>query len=208
MRAVGRPLGELADVWGAATVGEAYALADLIAEGDAGLRLVNSGTIDRCAHLWGRAPLRYLGRSYLRPVITAPERLPARRLQQARTPKLIVASMTRTLEAMIDRDGEFLAGKSTTICWWPHDLRVLAAILHSRAVDDYYQYIHGGDRLARGYLRIGPPQLRALPVPDPDGWDPSICAQITALVDQWTAGDPTVAPELDTLVDALYGLDG
>jgi hypothetical protein len=206
MRSVGRPLGELAQVWGAATVGEAYAIAELIVEGEAGLRVVNSGTIDRCAELWGKTPLRYLGRSFLRPVIAAPERLPPRRLAQARTPKLIVAGMTRSLEAMIDARGEVLAGKSTTICWWPADLRVLAAILHSRALDDYYQHVHGGDRLARGYLRIGPRQLRGLPVPAPEVWDPETAAEIAALVDRWTAGDATVAPALDALVEALYGL--
>ncbi|PCC69377.1 Methyltransferase domain-containing protein [Nannocystis exedens] len=206
MRAVGKPLGGLAQVWGAATVAEAYAIAELIVEGEAGLRVVNSGTIDRCAELWGKTPLRYLGRSFLRPVIAAPERLPPRRLAQARTPKLIVAGMTRTLEAMIDARGEILAGKSTTICWWPADLRVLAAIVHSRAMDDYYQHVHGGDRLARGYLRIGPRQLRGLPIPPPDAWDAEIVAQIATLVDRWTAGDASVAPALDALVDALYGL--
>jgi len=206
MRAVGRPLGQLAEVWGAATVAEAYAIAELITEGESGLRVVNSGTIDRCAALWGQSPLRYLGRSYLRPVIAAPERLPPRRLAQARTPKLIVASMTRSLEAMLDVRGEVLAGKSTTICWWPADLRVLAAILHSRAMDDYYQHMHGGDRLARGYLRIGPRQLRALPVPAPADWDPEITARIVALVDRWTAGEASVAPALDELVEGLYGL--
>lgn len=206
MRAAGRPLGELAEVWGAATVAEAYAIAGLIEEGEVGLRVVNSGTIDRCAHLWGQVPLRYLGRSFLRPVIAAPERLPPRRLQQARTPKLIVASMTRALEAVIDARGELLAAKSTTICWWPFDLRVLAAILHSRAIDDYYQRVYGGDTLARGYLRVGPSQLRALPIPDPAGWDAATVAQIGALVDRWSAGEATVAPELDALVEALYGL--
>ncbi|MDC0669325.1 Eco57I restriction-modification methylase domain-containing protein [Nannocystis radixulma] len=209
MRAIGRPLGQLAEVWGAATVGEAYAIAELITEGETGapgLRVVNSGTIDRCASLWGSSPLRYLGRSFLRPVIAEPEKLPPRRLAQARTPKLIVASMTRTLEAMIDAGGEVLAGKSTTICWWPADLRVLAAIVHSRAIDDYYQHMHGGDRLARGYLRIGPRQLRGLPVPAPADWDAEVAAQIAALVDRWTAGDASVAPALDGLVDALYGL--
>lgn len=206
LRAVGRPLGELAEVWGAATVAEAYAIAGLIGEGESGLRVVNSGTIDRCEALWGRAPLRYLGRSFLRPVIVAVEQLPPRRLQQARTPKVIVAGMTRTLEAIVDLRGEFMAAKSTTICWWPADLRLLLAILHSRAVDDYYQQVHGGDRLARGYLRIGPRQIRQIPVPDPRRWDAGVSARICALVDAWIAGDRGAAAAIDGLVDGLYGL--
>ncbi|HEY8375006.1 MAG TPA: hypothetical protein VIK91_00900, partial [Nannocystis sp.] len=135
-----------------------------------------------------------------------PDRLPPRRLQQARTPKVIVAGMTRALEAILDLRGEILAAKSTTICWWPADLRLLLALLHSRAVDDYYQQVHGGDRLSRGYLRIGPRQLRQLPVPDPRACDPGVIAQICAHVDTWLAGDASVAPAIDELVDHLYGL--
>jgi hypothetical protein len=61
VRATGRPLGELAEVRGAATVAEAYAIAGLVREGPGGLRMINSGTIDAYEHLWGRKRMRYLG---------------------------------------------------------------------------------------------------------------------------------------------------
>lgn len=208
----GTPLGDIAEVWGAATVAEAYALADLIAEGDAGLRVVNSGTIDPHEHLWGRAPLRYLGKQYARPVIADPERLPPRRLAQARTPKVIVASMTRRLEAVLDAEGTLLAGKSTTIAWWPgRDLRLLAAQLNSRALTRHYARVFGGDRLRGGYLRVGPSQLRRLPVFDPrtaDLREREQLARILGAMDRIAAEGPGQAllAAIDDAVDALFGL--
>ena len=209
----GTPLGTIAEVWGAATVREAYALAPLVEEGEAGLRLVNSGTIDRHEHRWGRTPLRYLGASYLRPVVREPERLPPRRLAQARTPKVIVASMTLRLEAVLDARGELLAGKSTTIAWWPgRDLRLLAAQLNSRALTSYYGRVFGGERLRGGHLRVGPSQLRRLPVFDPqtaDAEERARLGRIAGYVDQIAAEGPGPAllAAIDAEVEGLFGVD-
>jgi hypothetical protein len=210
VRRVGRPLGEIAEVWGAATVAEAYAIAELLGEGDAGLRVVNSGTIDRYECLWGHVRLRYLGRTYLRPVVPDERlaELPARRLRQARTPKVIVSGMTRSLEAIGDMRGEVLAGKSTTIVTWPGDLRLLLALLNSRVTDLYYQQVFGGDRLGRGYLRVGPPQLRQVPVFDPrsgeDGKVEKIVALVEAMSREGYSGERDA--EIDALVAELYGV--
>lgn len=215
LRAAGRPLGEVAEVWGAATVAEAYAIAELVREDAGGLRVVNSGTIDRYEDRWARAPLRYLGRRVARPGIAedALGKLPARRLQQARTPKVIVSGMTRVLEAILDRRGEVLAGKSTTIAWWEgRDLRLLVALLNSRLVSGYYRRVFGGDALARGYLRVGPPQLRQVPVFDPlapgSAWARPIVEQIGALVDAIAADGLDAARDaaIERLVARLYGL--
>ena len=97
------------EVLGAATVGEAYEIAEFIE--DAGndselqLRLVNSGTIDRYRCLWGVKKCRYLGESYSTPTIpnrNVPD-LPEKRRQQAQTPKIIIAGMTKTLECIIEK---------------------------------------------------------------------------------------------------------
>ncbi len=66
-------LGEVANVHGAATVAEAYEIKELIREAksndDGAVQFVNSGTIDRYESLWGRKPCRYLGATFMRPVI-------------------------------------------------------------------------------------------------------------------------------------------
>lgn len=95
-------LGDIAQVIGAATVGEAYAIHPFIQEAyDAeirnhetteqiGLKLVNSGTIDRYHLRWGEKQLRYLGDRFWRPIIPTESysQLPQKRLQQALRPKL------------------------------------------------------------------------------------------------------------------------
>jgi hypothetical protein len=167
-------LSAVASVHGAATVAEAYELVPLIADAEPAapgdLRVVNSGTIDRYVNLWGNKPMRYLGNSYIHPLVPqdAAGRLPATRLRQARTPKIIVAGMTRLPECIADLSGALLPAKSTAIIESDADLCWLLGILNSRLMGFYFLSVYGGDRLHGGYLRIGPPQLRTLPVPEYD----------------------------------------
>lgn len=168
-------LGEVAEVHGGATVSEAYDLPALITSRelpDAGdLRILNSGTIDRYRSLWGRRPMRYLREDHAFPVVegSAQSELPPRRLEQARTPKVIVAGMTKVLECVADEEGAVLAAKSTTIVV-PRDkmpVAYLAGLLNSLLVNLVYRAHFGGLALASGYLRVAPPQLRDLPIPLP-----------------------------------------
>ncbi|MCD8490214.1 MAG: hypothetical protein LRZ84_26670 [Desertifilum sp.] len=163
------PLSAIAEVLGAATVAEAYHIQALIREGNSDrldLKLVNSGTIDRYQFLWGEKTLRYLGDNYRYPIIPqdALSELPPRRLEQAKCSKLVVAGMTKVLEAAIDLNGDVLAGKSTCIIFSSLDLRYLLALLNSQFMTFYYRTVFGGDRLQGGYLRVGVAQLRSLPI--------------------------------------------
>ncbi len=165
------PLESVASVLGAATVAEAYEIQNLISEGrtkdSEAVRVVNSGTIDRYRDLWAEKPLRYLGKSYVYPVITKTDvmRLPGKRRSQALTPKIIVAGMTKRLECVIDSEGRVLAGKSTTVVLPERDAYYLLAVLNSKAASFFYSSVFGGNKLQGGYLRIGPPQLRTVPIP-------------------------------------------
>jgi len=165
-------LTDRAQVCGAATVAEAYALRPLLVDrpqpepGD--LRVVNSGTLDPGCTLWGRRDMRYLGARWRHPVVPRGrlEALPARRLAQARTPKVIVAGLTRRVEAFADTCGAWLAAKSTTVVL-PHvgvSPGVLATALHHELALAWLRCHHGGQALRGGYLRLGPPQLRDLPL--------------------------------------------
>ncbi len=173
-------LGDIAQVTGAATVAEAYALqpwiqnSDAIAPGD--LRLVNSGTIDRYCFLWGKKPLRYLGQVYRHPILAASQisRLSLQRKQQAQKPKIIVAGLSQVLESGLDQAGSVLAAKSTSVIRaiqadLPLDLRYLLGLLNSRLLSVYFQSCFAGNCLHGGYLRIGAPQLRQLPI-----WIPNL----------------------------------
>jgi methylase of polypeptide subunit release factors len=182
----GPRLGDFAEVMGGATVSEAYAMADLLVErprpGADDLRVLNSGTLDPHQALWGCKPMRYLGNTWTHPVVDrgALQRIAPRRAGLADRPKVVVAGMTQRLEAFADLDGGWVAAKSTSVvmpadpeqvAWW-------AAVLCSPQADGLYRTMFGGLAMSGGYLRVGPPQLRVLPVPEP----PQDLAEVTELV--------------------------
>ncbi|MBN1795923.1 MAG: hypothetical protein JW804_04560 [Sedimentisphaerales bacterium] len=163
-------LDKIADVLGAATVSEAYEIKKLIKEGtsevNAPLKVVNSGTIDRYCLLWKEKPLRYIKDSYKLPVIPLENEgsLPSKRLKQSKLPKIIIAGMTKRLECAIDLNGEYLAGKSTSIIFSSQNLKYLIGLLNSKLISFYYINTFGGNKLQGDYLRIGTPQLRSIPI--------------------------------------------
>jgi hypothetical protein len=216
-------LGDIACVQGAATVAEAYQIQALIQDQPQltshDLQVINSGTIDRYRLLWGQKPLRYLGQVYHHPYIAAAHggKLPAKRYQQATQPKIIVAGLSQRLECAIDRTGSVLAAKSTSIIWQAEtlDLRYLLGLLNSQLLSVYFRHSFGGNRLQGGYYRIGPPQLRSLPIYLPN-WenvtDRQRYIRLIALVDQQLSA--TTASQfgqldqaIDRLVYALYGFN-
>lgn len=168
---------KIAQITGAATVAEAYLLKALIQNApypnSGHLRVINTGTLDRYCFLWGRKPMRYLGQSYLYPVISQADlsQVAVKRLSQAKQPKIIVAGMSQRLECGLDQTGYILAGKSTSIVQArqiegdPVDQRYLLGILNSRLISFYFLSRFSGNRLQGGYVRVGPPQLRDLPIP-------------------------------------------
>ncbi|MCF8338748.1 MAG: N-6 DNA methylase [Bacteroidales bacterium] len=164
------PLESLASVFGAATVSEAYEIQSLIHEcpdeRNLGFKVINSGTIDRYNSLWGHKKLRYIGSAYHHPCIPEDKKkyLPKKRREQAEYQKIIVAGMTKHLECMIDDKGDILAGKSTSIIFSPYNLLYLLGILNSSLIDYYFKSVFGGNKMQGGYLNIGPPQLRSIPI--------------------------------------------
>nr|RNJ66258.1 MAG: SAM-dependent DNA methyltransferase [Leptolyngbya sp. IPPAS B-1204] len=195
-------LRDVAQVSGAATVAEAYELQSQIQDTssptEADLQFVNSGTIDRYRILWGQKPVRYLGKVYRYPMIAAVNlvHLPPKRLIQAQQSKIIVAGMSRRLECALDERGRILAGKSTVVilpkpmpaqgATMTVDLRYLLGLLNSRLLSFYLQTRFSGNRLQGDYFRVGPPQIRELPIalPDlkqPNQWQPY--NQVIELVD-------------------------
>ncbi|GAB4459418.1 MAG: hypothetical protein OHK0037_04800 [Elainellaceae cyanobacterium] len=233
-------LGQIAPVWGAATVAEAYSLQRWICENAtpsaSDLRLVNSGTLDRYRMLWGDRPLRYLGDRYLHPTLSALHlrQLSPQRQQQAAQPKLIVAGMTQRLECALDETGGILAGKSTSIIQLPNRqapswqasnwqvsvsnclsclatcsdlLWLLLAILNSSLIQWYFVQRHGGNALQGGYLRVGPPQLRQIPIAlDAAGDRPALCQTLIDLAKRRqqtaTVTEPRAIAQFHTQLDA------
>ncbi len=206
----------IAQVNGAATVAEAYAMQELIEEGQAQeegqsnphLQMVNSGTIDRYCFLWGKKPMRYLGQFYLHPVIVKSDRLPPKRLQQAKQAKIIVSGMTQRLECSLDQDGSFLAGKSTSIIFTSQmcDLYYLLGVLNSRLISFYLKSYFSGNSLKGNYLRIGSPQLRQIPICLSE--QPALMIKLVRqrLTETIPSKLQMLDRQIDQLVYQLYGL--
>jgi hypothetical protein len=226
-----RPLSEVAIVVGAATVSEAYEYKEFLIELPAHLKnyipLVNTGTIDRYGILWGFQPTRYIKASYKKPVVPKEmwNKLPLKRLKQAQSEKIIIGGMTKVLECAYDT-GEFLAGKSTTIVLESTlNLKYLLGILNSKLLTNYYRTVFAGLSLQGGFLRIGPPQIRELPIHIPNQVDKERHEKMVTLVEHMLdlhkrkveakdAGEQerlqrvieSTDQQIDALVYELYGL--
>jgi len=161
-------LKNIANVSGAATVAEAYILKDLIEENKQKYKVVNSGTIDRYESMWGLKPMRYLGKKFIKPTIsdTALDNIAKNRRLQVISKKIIMAGMTLRPECMFDKDGNYLAGKSTTIITDAKcDLRIILGILNSNLISIFLKNKFKGNVLQGGYLRLGSPEVKEIPIP-------------------------------------------
>jgi type I restriction-modification system DNA methylase subunit len=168
-----RPLGSLATVSGAATVAEAYEIKPAVRE-LAGTevppnfcKFVVSGNIRPFRTTWDVAPVQYLKSRFNKPVVDL-SRIPEGRRTQALSPKVIISGMAKRPVAALDANGEYLSGKSTVIIYDPKetlDLSAITAILNSRIAALIYFGLYSGLALSGGYLRFGPPQISAFPVP-------------------------------------------
>jgi hypothetical protein len=163
-----------ADVRGAATVSEAYEIKKYLADDDkisrkttTVFKFINTGTIDRYTSLWGIKPTQYIKGRYIFPVIDNAElkRVYPQRFHESHLPKIVIGGMTKILECFLDDEGSYLAGKSTTIVFNSSiDLRYVIGLLNSRLMSFYYSTMFNSLSLSGGFFRIGPPQIKQLPL--------------------------------------------
>ncbi|WP_108485428.1 Eco57I restriction-modification methylase domain-containing protein [Oceaniglobus ichthyenteri] len=162
-----------ASVSGAATVSEAYEIIPAIEEiGDREIppnfcKFIVSGNIRPFRSTWGMAPVQYLKTRYKKPIANL-KQIPKKRQEQALKPKIIISGMAKRPVAFLDFRGEYLSGKSTVIILDPKNgasLRSLTAILNSKLGALIYFGLYSGLALSGGYLRFGPPQISAFPIP-------------------------------------------
>jgi hypothetical protein len=166
-------LPEHAEIFGAASVSEAYRIKDILEEapssgfGDDYLAFVNTGTIDRYAVLWGIVPTKYIKKVYNKPIVRRNDLrlISVKRLNESTSHKIIIAGMSLRLEAFYDQ-GNFLAGKSTVlVITQDSDFNFLTACINSKLISFVYRELFESLSLHGGYLRIGPPQISRIPIP-------------------------------------------
>jgi adenine-specific DNA-methyltransferase len=167
-----KPLQELAQVDGAATVSEAYETIKIVKEltnHQYYFKIINTGTIDRYGSLWGIQNTRISG-SYAKPIVKVDDlkELLPKRAGQAKSAKIIIGGMNKRLECFFDKHGAYLAGKTTVIITEPKlPFEVLLGILNSKLLSFCYKNMFQALSLSGGFMRIGPPQIRLLPIKTP-----------------------------------------
>lgn len=169
---VGEKLGDISEVLGAATVGEAYEIKKYLNDSYKNVdvefkKFINTGTIDRYISLWGINKTKYIKSNYENPIITCEDlsNISLKRLRESNSEKIIIGGMTKRLECYLDSKGEFLAGKSTTIILKKKcDLKYIIALLNSKLMSFFYSIYYNSLSLKGGFFRIGPPQIKTLPI--------------------------------------------
>lgn len=210
-----RRIGEVAVASDPFTVAEAYRLRDWVTEESDSVdsfRLLNTGTVDPFVSLWGESDTRYLKKRFTRPVVARrilAEELP-RRYAQAVAPKLILSGM-RKFEAFWDRDGSYVAGKSSVIVLPRHSdevLPTLLGILNSRLMRFYVQEAFGALGVDGGISFSGA-MVEQLPMPPShDGRIVEIEEAVAAVLDAINDPEQTLQAmaALDSAVLQAYSV--
>lgn len=212
-------LSSIADVNGAATVGEAYLVKEFMYDDDGNddsvMKFINTGGIDKYKSFYGIEYIRYLKGKYMYPVVKVADlkNMSVKRFNESQSEKIIIGGMNKVLECFYD-DGNYLAGKSTTIVYNNPYLKVITAILNSTLMSFYYATFYNSMSLAGGFYRIGAPQIKALPIALPDddvtiGTLENLVDKVQKLLKSLQESDrevQNVLKQIDNIVYKLYGL--
>ena len=160
-------------VTAAATVSEAYQLKEIMFDADClkanCLQIVNTGTIDPYSNLWGIFPMQYIKNKYLYPQVAASDlkQMNGNRLNQAKHSKIIVAGMSKRIEAILDV-GNTLAGKSTTIVLCDDFLllKYILGIINSKLSTFCVSIIFNSLKMAGGFMNVATREVQTMTIPD------------------------------------------
>jgi N-6 DNA Methylase len=147
-----------------------YGLAGAVREGGPGPRLVTAGLIDPARCRWGERSTRFAGQRWQRPKVDLDAVEPAvRHWFAARlVPKVLVASQTRVIEAVVDEVGAWLPSVPViAVEAAPDRLWDLAAALLAPPVSAWAL----GTGLSSDTLRVSAKLVLDIPLPtDPVAW--------------------------------------
>lgn len=134
-------------------------------------KLITAGLIDPASLLWGQRQTRFNKEKFNAPCVVLG--LLGEEMQswaKARlVPKVLVATQTRILEAIVDEDGELLPSvpvltvESSTVDLWK-----IAALLSSPPISAIAAHRHLGSALSSNALKLSARDLLALPLPADD----------------------------------------
>lgn len=160
-------LDSVATVQATSTAGEADEYSKLINDKGRGIRIVNTGTIDRYRTTYGLKQLKDKGRSFSTPFLDiSKEEVSAERKRLYKHPKILFSKLALRVEAFLDVDGSY-ASINTNCAHSPKDdypLEYLIGLLNSSLMSFAYAELFRGLTMSKGYFQFQAPQLRILPV--------------------------------------------
>ena len=168
----------VSEVASAGPTNEAYKFKEFIRELDLKTdksnkfkRFINTGTIDPFLSLWGTRKCRYLKNDYMTPVVSEGDilRVNKKRLEVAERSKIIVAGMSKRIEAFLDLNGSYMPGITTFYISIDDEknlpsLKYLTGLLNSDLISYWFAGTFTGLKMAGGYFRISHKELRQIPV--------------------------------------------
>lgn len=149
-------------LFSAATVSEAYELADKISENNIWYKLVNTWTIDPWIFLWWKNTFNYIKKTYLHPTVSKNELKIKAWYDKA---KLIIAWMSKVFECGFDEKNQYLPTKSTTIITNENTglLKYLMCYLHSKLANYIFQSMNSTNQMAWWYMNFNANNIWEIP---------------------------------------------
>lgn len=146
-----------------------YGLVGAVSDDAAGSPLVTCGLIDPGVCRWGERTVRFARRVYQAPRVDL-ERLtpPMQRWARARlVPKVLVASQTRVVEAVVDAAGEWLPGVPvvTVVPTRPEKLWAVGAVLSAPVASVWIARRAAGTGRSGRVVRVSATTLATIPWP-------------------------------------------
>jgi len=209
--------GHLVEFSSPCTVAESYEIKAFLSDSSIvsdGKKLINSGTIDRYVSKWGSQSTKYIKGKYLHPVVSnkSLKDMNGNRYHQSSTRKIIVANMTTVLEAFLDTQAEYLAGKSTVIgISDDQHMLFLTGLLNSHLMSIWYQSVYHSTKMSGGALSVTANRINQIPIPNVSAQKHQpVIDRVKKIISAKRKNPATNTTELELEIDALvyqlYGL--
>ncbi len=161
-------LGDLADAT-ADFRDQYYGLVGAVGDNGDGPPLITSGLIDPNRCRWSQRPVTFARQRYTAPRVDLSALTPALAVWAARrlVPKVLVATQTRVIEAVVDVDGAWLPSVPviTVTPRTPEALWRIAAVLAAPPVSAWAAATYLGAGLSGGAFKLSARQVLGLPLP-------------------------------------------
>ena len=210
-------LKDFAECEGACATSDAYKLQPFITDNSSPeyheeYIVINTGTISKFYNRWGSTPMKYLGNSYLCPVVKKDDfktNFGATYIRRASRPKIVFKGLN-LLDACLDKNAVILPAKSTNvICSEDIELlKFLCGLLNSKLVFYYIKLKYSSSSYCGG-ITFTKDMINYLPVNTEADITPiaDLVNTIVELKERNPLNDTiTLETKIDRLVYELYGL--